>query len=226
MDKVNKSRLFKIIMWITIITGIIFIYKLGLVNRLKDIKQMQLWFNSLGASGYLMFIVIYTLSSVFMLPGSILTIVAGIAFGPITGAVLALIGATCGATMSFLISKYLIRDIVKAKLGDNSIYKKIDEGFEQNGYNFLILTRLVPVFPFNLQNYAYGLTSIKTFTYIFWSLICMIPGAFIYAYMAGEIAARGISVKILIEFTIAGVVLFIVSLIPKYIAKKRGINIE
>jgi len=225
-DNVDKDRLLKIIMWIIIITGIVLIYKFGIVSRLKDIKQMQQWFKSLGAIGYLIYIAIYTLTSVFMLPGSFLTIASGIAFGPLVGAVLALIGATFGATMSFLISKYFMRDIVKAKLGNNLIYKKIDKGFKLNGYNFLILTRLVPIFPFNLQNYAYGLTSIKTSTYIFWSLICMIPGAFIYAYMAGEIAARGISLNILMKFTIAGIILFIVSLIPKYIAKKRGINIE
>ncbi|MFL0245664.1 TVP38/TMEM64 family protein [Candidatus Clostridium stratigraminis] len=222
----KKSRLFKVIMWIIIIIGIILIYKLGIVSRLMDIKQMQQWFKSLGPIAFLIYIAIYIFASIFMLPGSVLTIASGIAFGPILGAVLAIIGATCGATMSFLISKYLMRDIVKARLGDNLIYKKIDDGFKVNGYNFLILTRLVPIFPFNLQNYAYGLTSIKTSTYIFWSLICMIPGAFIYAYMAGEIAARGISLNILIKFTIAGIILFIVSLIPKYIAKKRGINLE
>lgn len=222
---INK-KLKLITLTLLIITAIIIAYKLGIASKLKDIKLMQHWFKSFGAIGYFIYIGIYSLASVFMLPGAVLTIAAGIAYGPIIGSILALIGATCGATLSFLVAKYLMRDTIKAIMGNNILYEKIDNGFKVNGSSFLILTRLVPIFPFNLQNYAYGLTSIKTSTYIFWTFVCMMPGAFIYAYMAGEIVVQGISPNILIKFTIAGILLFIISLIPKYIAKKRGINIE
>lgn len=222
-----KNKKLKIIIsTIIIITVAILAYRLGLVSKLKDIKLMQQWFKSFGAVGYLVYIIIYSLASVFMLPGSILTIIAGIAFGPTIGAIVSLTGATCGAIISFLIAKYFMKDTIKDMIGNNALYEKIDNGFKENGSSFLILTRLVPIFPFNLQNYAYGLTGIKTSTYIFWTFICMMPGAFIYAYMAGEIVVQGISPNILIKFTIAGIILFIVSLVPKYIAKKRGIIIE
>lgn len=222
-----KNKELKIIISTIIIIAVaILAYRLDLVSKLKDIKLMQQWFKSLGAVGYLVYIIIYSLASIFMLPGSILTIVGGIAFGPIIGAIVALTGATCGAIISFLIAKYFMRDTIKGMIGNNVLYEKIDNGFKENGSSFLILTRLVPIFPFNLQNYAYGLTGIKTSTYIFWTFLCMMPGAFIYAYMAGEIALQGISPNILIKFTVAGIISFIVSLVPKYIAKKRGINIE
>jgi len=222
---INK-KLKIVVSTLIIIIAVVFAYKLGLVSKLKDVKLMQQWFKSFGAIGYLVYIGIYSLASVFMLPGAILTIVAGVAYGPIIGAIVALLGATSGATLSFLIGKYFMRDTINSMIGNNVLYEKIDNGFKVNGSSFLILTRLVPIFPFNLQNYAYGLTSIKTSTYIFWTFVCMMPGAFIYSYMAGEIVLQGISLNILMKFTIAGILLFLVSLVPKYIAKKRGITIE
>lgn len=221
----NKKLISKLFIIIAIIAGSIIVYRSGLVSDLKNIKEMQVWFKKFGARGYIIYILIYVLSCVLMLPGSVLTIIAGAAYGPVIGAVIALIGATLGAAASFLIAKYIMKDTIKSVVGKSAIFDKVDNGFKENGYNFLILTRLVPIFPFNVQNYAYGLTGIRTSTYIFWTFICMIPGAFIYAYMAGEIALHGISLNILIKFTIAGIILFIISFIPKYIAKKRGIKI-
>ncbi|MEF1342175.1 VTT domain-containing protein, partial [Vibrio rotiferianus] len=121
---------------------------------------------------------------------------------------------------------FLLRNTVMKKFGDNPIFKKIDDGVAANGTSFLILTRLVPVFPFSLQNYAYGLTSLNLGTYALVSLLTMAPGAFIFAYMAGDIATNGVSAMLLVKFAVAGLVLFGMSLIPKYIAKKKGINME
>jgi len=160
------------------------------------------------------------------LPASAVTIVAGITFGSVLGGVLALVSATIGACVAFLIAKYVARDTIIAKFGKNPLFKRIEEGVEQNGASFLILTRLVPVFPYNIQNYAYGLTSMKLSTFALVSFITMAPGAFIYAYIAGEIVAHGVSLRLLLQFTVAGLVLFGVSLIPKYIAKKKGITIK
>ncbi len=161
-----------------------------------------------------------------MLPGSAFTIVAGIVFGPVKGALLALFSATLGATVAFILARFIFRDTIVKKFGDNPIFKKIDDGVAQNGSSFLILTRLVPVFPFSLQNYAYGITGLNLATYVIVSLITMAPGAFIFAYMAGDIATNGVSAMLLVKFAGAGLVLFGMSLIPKYIAKKKGINME
>ncbi len=127
---------------------------------------------------------------------------------------------------SFFITFERCTSIVLRETGDNPIFKKIDDGVAQNGTSFLILTRLVPVFPFSLQNYAYGLTSLNLGTYALVSLLTMAPGAFIFAYMAGDIATNGVSPMLLVKFAVAGLILFGMSLIPKYIAKKKGINME
>lgn len=200
--------------------------QLGLIDRLRDIEGLQQWFQGLGAVGYLVYVLLYMLVAVFMLPASAVTIVAGITFGSIVGGVLALISATIGACVAFLLARYAARDTIVAKFGQNPLFKRIEDGVRENGTSFLILTRLVPVFPYNIQNYAYGLTSISLPTFALVSLITMAPGAFIYAYMAGEIVTQGVSVGLLVQFAAAGLLLFGVSLIPKYIAKKRGISIR
>jgi len=226
-SKGNKSNLIKLIIAVLVIgLGFFIAWKTGLVSKIQDVEAMQEFFKSFGVWGYLIFILVFIAACVFMLPGSMLTIVAGMAFGPITGGIVSLLGATLGATAAFLVSKYVARSMIEDKIGKNEMFKKIDDGVEKNGTSFLILTRLVPVFPFSFQNYAYGLTKIKIGTYFIVSLICMAPGAFIYAYMAGEIVTNGFSVGLLVKFALAGVILFGISLIPKYIAKKKGINMD
>ena len=197
----------------------------GILSLLTDVQGLQAWIADFGPLGYVVFGLLYIFSCLLMLPGSALTIVAGIAFGPVVGGLLALVSATLGATAAFVTARFLLRNIILEKFGTNPMFKKIDNGVAENGVSFLILTRLVPVFPFSLQNYAYGLTGINLVTYIFVSLITMAPGAFIFAYMAGDIATNGVSAMLLVKFAAAGLVLFGVSLIPKYIAKKQGIDI-
>ncbi|MEW9095921.1 MAG: TVP38/TMEM64 family protein [Clostridiaceae bacterium] len=228
MAKEGKSNnTIKLLIAVLVIAlGFFIAWKTGLVSKIQDVEAMQAFFKSKGILGYGIFILIFIVVCIFMIPGSMLTIIAGIAFGPIMGGVVSLIGATLGATAAFLVSKYVARSMIEEKIGKNEMFKKIDDGVEQNGTSFLILTRLVPVFPFSFQNYAYGLTKIKLSTYFIVSLICMAPGAFIYAYMAGEIVTNGFSTGLLIKFAGAGIALFLVSLIPKYIAKKKGIDMS
>ncbi len=200
--------------------------KTGFISFITDISSMQSYFQSLGIVAYSVYILIYIVVALFMFPASVTTIVAGIVFGPVVGGLLALVGSTIGATCAFIVAKYIARDFIVEKFENNPIFDKIEKGVLENGTNFLILTRLVPIFPYNVQNYAYGLTNMSVLKFTIVSFICMAPGAFIYAFMAGEIATNGVSIKLLIEFAIAGTILFFVSLIPKYYAKKKGINLE
>lgn len=226
-DKKQNSGLGKILAIVAVIVLVFIVAnKFGLIDKLKDVKGLQAWFQGLGLMGYIVYILLFIVIAIFMLPASALTIVAGITFGSITGGFLALIGATIGGTVAFLLAKYVARDTIVNKFGSNVIFKKIEKGVAENGTSFLILTRLVPVFPYNIQNYAYGVTSMNVGTFAFVSLITMAPGAFIYAYMAGEIVTNGFSTKLLVQFALAGLILFVVSLIPKYIAKKKGIKMD
>lgn len=222
----KNSGLIKIVATLCVIGLVFFLLNaFGLTDKLTDVKTMQAWFQSLGIWGYLAYILVYIVVAVFMLPASALTIIGGIAFGSIAGGLLSVTGATIGGTVAFIIARYVARDTILEKFCSNPIFKKIEEGAAKNGTNFLILTRLVPLFPYNVQNYAYGVTSINVFTFALVSFITMTPGSFIYAFLAGEIATNGFSIVLLVQFTIAGIVLFFISLIPNYFAKKKGIDI-
>lgn len=226
MEKKDKD-IKKIAIVILVIIAVLIIAKVtGLLGFMSNVSAMQSYFQSLGFIGYGIYILLYIGVAVFMLPASVMTIVAGIVFGPLLGGLLSLLGATIGATIAFIIAKYFARGLIVEKFKGNKFFDKVEKGVKENGTSFLILTRLVPIFPYNIQNYAYGITSINVVIFFFVSLICMAPGAFIYAFMAGEIVTNGVSVKLLVEFTIAGVILFIVSLVPKYLANKKGINLD
>lgn len=223
----KKGGLTKLLIAVAVIVAVFILARqLGWIDKLQDIQGLQQWFQDLGFIGYAVYVLLFTVAAVFMLPASPITIVAGITFGSVLGGTLALIGATIGATIAFIISKYIARDAIVNKFEGNPFFAKIEKGVEENGTSFLILTRLVPVFPYNVQNYAYGVTSMKVTTFALVSLITMAPGAFIYAYMAGEIVTNGVSVQLLIQFAAAGIILFLVSLIPKFIAKKKGIKLD
>ncbi len=149
------------------------------------------WIRGLGALAPIVFIAIYIAACVAFLPGSILTIGAGVIFGVVRGSIYVSIAATLGATAAFLVGRYLARDWVSARLEGNAKFKAIDEAVGKEGWKIVILTRLSPVFPFNLLNYAYGLTRVTLRDYFFASWAGMIPGTILYVYigsLSGDLA--------------------------------------
>ena len=149
------------------------------------------WIRGLGALAPVAFIAIYIAACVAFLPGSILTIGAGVIFGVVRGSIYVSIAATLGATAAFLVGRYLARDWVSARLEGNAKFKAIDEAVGKEGWKIVILTRLSPVFPFNLLNYAYGLTRVSLRDYFFASWLGMIPGTILYVYigsLSGDLA--------------------------------------
>jgi uncharacterized membrane protein YdjX (TVP38/TMEM64 family) len=235
-EKKGKGGLIKIIIVVLIIGAVFAIaHFTGLLERLaltpENIVAMEEFFDGFGLLAYLIFIGIYILVAVFMLPAFFFTIIAGLAFGAVAGAATALVGSTLGAAVAFIVARYVARDTIVNRFGKSPLFRKIDDGLKANGVSFLILTRLVPVFPYNVQNYIYGLTPIKLGTFTIVSFITMAPGAIIYAGMAGLMreslmAGEGFDPMLLVYLAAAGVILFLVSLIPKYIAKKKGIKLE
>jgi uncharacterized membrane protein YdjX (TVP38/TMEM64 family) len=148
------------------------------------------WIDNLGGMGALAFILLYIIATVAFLPGSILTLGAGVVFGVVMGSVYVFIGATIGATAAFLVGRYLARGWVAKKIAGNAKFKAIDASVGREGLKIVLLTRLSPVFPFNLLNYAYGVTGVSLKDYVLGSL-GMIPGTIMYVYigsLAGNIA--------------------------------------
>lgn len=221
------NKKLRIVLILIVLAAIFYvIYVTGIIDMLNDFDIFMTYIEDEGALGYFIYIILYIIAAIFSIPASVLTIGGGVVFGPVLGALLALIGATIGATAAFLVARYIARDFIVEKFGDSTVFKKIEKGVEKNGKDFLILTRLVPVFPYNIQNYAYGVTNINLGIYVIISLITMAPGAFVYAYMAGEIAGNGITTSFFVKLIIAGIILFGVSQLPKIFAKKKGISID
>jgi uncharacterized membrane protein YdjX (TVP38/TMEM64 family) len=161
------------------------------------IKNALTWVESLGTMGAIAFIGIYIVSTVAFLPGSILTLGAGVLFGVWLGAICVFIGATLGATAAFLIGRYVARDWIAKKIAGNDQFKAIDRAVGKEGLKIVTLTRLSPVFPFNLLNYAFGLTGVSIQDYVIGSL-GMIPGTIMYVYigsLAGSIALIGMEAQ-------------------------------
>lgn len=157
------------------------------------LRNALAWIQSLGAIAAIAFILLYIIATIAFLPGSVLTLGAGVIFGVVWGSVYVFIGATLGATAAFIIGRYLARKWVVKKIADNKEFAAIDRAVGREGLKIVFLTRLSPVFPFNLLNYAYGITSVSLPDYL---LGCagMIPGTIVYVYigsLAGNLAAIG-----------------------------------
>ena len=151
------------------------------------------WIEGLGIVGGIAFIAIYIIATVAFLPGSILTLGAGIVFGVLLGAVYVFIGATLGAIAAFLVGRYLARGWISKKIEGNQKFAAIDKAVAREGFKIVLLTRLSPVFPFNLLNYAFGITGVSLKDYVLGS-IGMIPGTVMYVYigsLAGDLAKIG-----------------------------------
>ncbi|AHJ28712.1 TVP38/TMEM64 family protein [Nodularia spumigena] len=151
------------------------------------------WIDGLGAVGALAFILLYIVATVAFLPGSILTLGAGVVFGVVMGSLYVFIGATIGATAAFLVGRYLARGWVAKKIAGNNKFRAIDEAVGREGLKIVLLTRLSPIFPFNLLNYAYGVTGVSLKDYFLGS-VGMIPGTIMYVYigsLASNIATIG-----------------------------------
>jgi len=151
------------------------------------------WIDSLGTVGAIAFILLYIVATVAFLPGSILTLGAGVVFGVFLGSFYVFIGATLGATATFLVGRYLARGWVAKKIAGNKKFRAIDQAVGREGLKIVLLTRLSPIFPFNLLNYAYGVTGVSLKDYFIGS-VGMIPGTIMYVYigsLAGSIATIG-----------------------------------
>jgi uncharacterized membrane protein YdjX (TVP38/TMEM64 family) len=160
----------------------------------QDVLRHALqWVASLGLVGGIAFIGIYIAATVAFLPGSILTLGAGVVFGVLLGSVYVFIGATLGAIAAFLVGRYLAREWVSHKIEGNPKFAAIDQAVAREGFKIVLLTRLSPVFPFNLLNYIFGITGVSLKDYAL-GAVGMIPGTVMYVYigsLVGDLARIG-----------------------------------
>ncbi len=181
----KKKNIIKLLVFAGVIFSIIVLIKTTGLDQYLDKDKLHSWIKGFGVWGPLAYILLYSITPSLLLPGLPVTIVAGLAFGPFYGTILALTGATIGASIAFLIARYFARhqveELVKGRL------KSIDEGVEQKGWIYVAITRLIPIFPFNLLNYAFGLTKIRFGQYVLTSFICMMPGTAAYVIFSSSL---------------------------------------
>jgi len=182
--------------------------------------EIQLWFDNAGVWAPLFFIALYAVATVFFMPGTVLTLAGGALFGPVFGALINLTGATIGAALAFLVSRYVASDWVEQKAAGKM--KKILDGVEEEGWRFVAFTRLVPLFPFNLLNYVLGLTKIPFLHYVVATWIFMLPACFAYTYLgyAGGEALKG-SESMIQNGIIALALIALVAFIPRIVNRYR-----
>jgi len=155
------------------------------------VPQFAIWVDRLGIWGPIVFIVGYAAATVAFVPGSILTLAAGAVFGLGKGVLYVFVAAVLGSSAAFLVSRHLARAVIEQRLAGNARFAAIDRAVSAQGRKIVFLLRLSPVFPFNLLNYALGLTNVRFVDYLVAS-VGMIPGTLVYVYygkLAGDVAA-------------------------------------
>lgn len=188
-------------------------------NRL-DAAMLIAWVNDAGPAGPLILIGIYAAATVLFLPGSPITLAGGALFGPIWGALYCLTGATLGAALAFLIARYLAGDWVQTRT--KGLLERLVRGVEAEGWRFVAFVRLLPLFPFNLVNYALGLTRISFLPYLLATLVFMVPGALAYSWLgfAGRQAITG-GEGLIRDGLIALALLATVAFLPRLLSRLR-----
>ena len=202
--------------------------------HVQDLLKAALdWIGNLGPWGPVIFAGLYVVATVLFVPGSVLTLGAGAVFGVALGSVCVSIGATLGATAAFLVGRYLARDAIARKIEKNEKFATIDRAVADEGWKIVLLTRLSPVFPFTLLNYAFGLTRVKLSHYVLASWLGMIPATVMFVYLGSLVnVGAGHRQRTTGEWVLYGagllatvmVTVFVTRLAKKALAKKIGGN--
>jgi len=160
----------------------------------ERLREALTWVRGLGAVGPAVFVGMFILACVLFLPGSIFALGGGVLFGATWGSVYVAIGGTTGAVCAFLVGRYLARDWVRQKVAEHESFAAIDRAVGREGWKIVGLTRLSPLFPFNLLNYAFGLTSVSLRDYFLASAVVLTAWAIVCAYLgapAGDLMELG-----------------------------------
>lgn len=210
-----------------LLSGIVLfvVHHSGLAALLIQLQQLQQLIRHSGPLGGVVYILLFVIAAVCLIPGSLLVIAGGLLFGPLYGTLLSVLASTLACAISFLLARWLGRRALVRAVGHTATFQAIERGIAHGGLDFLLLTRLIPLFPYNIQNYAYGLTSIAFWPFVLISAITTLPGLLIYTLMASSLATQGITWLFTLELSLAGLALFALVQLAKSWARHRGIDI-
>ncbi|NTW07403.1 MAG: TVP38/TMEM64 family protein [Syntrophaceae bacterium] len=225
----KSNNVWKPVLFTILLAVVIIIFRLtGWSEKVTDLRD---WISALGIWGPFVFVLLYVVAVIAAVPGAAITIAGGTLFGSAWGVVLVSIASTIGASITFLIARYLARDFVLRKLSTNETFRKLDRLTLEHGAVIVAITRLVPLFPFNILNYGFGLTAVSFRIYIFWSWLCMLPGTILYVVGTDAIVSTITSGKVpwllVIVIVVAGFVLaFLIRMAKNKLKQGRQINID
>jgi len=195
----------------TLVAAIVAVRMTGAAGYLDQDRLREL-IAGYGMMAPLIYMSIYTLAPALLLPGLPITIAGGILFGPFWGVVYTITSATMGACLAFLISRYVAREWVTGKLRSPR-WRRIDAGVERHGWKVVAFTRLIPLFPFNLLNYAFGLTRIGFWPYTVTTFVCMLPACVAFIVFSSSLLdlVRG---RVSGTLLVGAALIVLVSLVP------------
>ena len=218
----KKGGMFKRVVFLLLVIAAIFAIRFSGATQYLEQDKLRLLIQGYGALAPLIYMLVYIVAPSLFLPGLPITIAGGILFGPFWGVVYTITSATFGACLAFLISRYIARDWVAKKL-KSPRWKRLDQGVEKHGWKIVAFTRLIPLFPFNLLNYAFGLTKINFLSYAVTTFICMLPACIAFIVFSSSLLDL-IKGRVSPAFLVGLGLVVLVSLIPlfyqRYKAKK------
>lgn len=215
-----RTKYIKLIIFIALVIIILILnHNYKLYEKINNLDNFKFMINENIIKASIIYIIITAIgSSVLALPGVTFALFSGILFGPILGIILCSISATMSASISFIISRFFLKDSVKPLIEKNKYLNKIlFEDGNKNAIMLLMITRLVPLFPYNIQNFAYGITDISFTLYTIYTFIFMLPGISLFTIASAGIISQE---NRALYFLIAGIIFVFVLIISIYLKKK------
>jgi uncharacterized membrane protein YdjX (TVP38/TMEM64 family)/Fe-S oxidoreductase len=214
----KRGIILRLLILMLIVGAISAVHVTGAARSLNQ-ETLRTWMESFGIAAPLLYMLIYIIAPALFLPGLPITIAGGIIFGPFWGVIYTITSATIGACLAFLISRYLARDWIERKLRSPR-WRKLDEEVSRQGWKVVAFTRLIPLFPFNLLNYAFGLTKIKFWHYAVTTLVCMLPACIAFIVFSSSLLdiIRG---KVSVTFLVGLLLVVLVSVLPILYQRRR-----
>lgn len=219
--------------WALAVAALLALFGLWFVLPVEAwLAALRDWVDGLGPLGWLVFGAVYALATVALVPGSLLTLAAGVAFG-LWAFPLIVVAATVGASLAFLAGRYLARERVQRAIAGRPRFKAVDRAVKEDGWQIVALVRLSPVIPFNLQNWFFGTTSVDFWHYLLATFFGIMPGTLLYVWIGsfGAMAGGGSSSASTLKYIFfgvgllaTGVVTWMVTRKAKAVLRAHGLN--
>lgn len=196
-----------------------FLYNCSIFEYIRDREKLEVFIRGYGMTGILIYMCIYIICTLFCISVLPVTLAGALVFGTIKTVLITITSASIGLSFSFLIGRYILRRSLERKFYKNKVYERINMGVEEQGWFIVAITRLLPVFPFGLQNYLYGLTNISFVSYWFFSTLFLMP-SIVFFIVFSTVIISGDTEK-MIKISVVSFILFIILLLVVYIVSKK-----